>query len=135
MVQKSRPERGVGVILTLCLVGFTGCMGMDNFYPPSSNAAYMNYYANPRVVNGQAVPAGAGYGATLPPGGGPRGDIQQVSYQQQRAQFGGVTTAVMQNGEIVVEQPGLGFPAEGGMIAAGPPLPTEKAMSSHPPHR
>jgi polysaccharide biosynthesis/export protein len=106
----------LAMVFSICGV-FTGCLGMQSNEPPlmQSGPSRMVYYN-----------ANGAYSAHL------RG-VEQVSYSQQ-AEFGMNPGAAP--GEVVMEQPGLGPPmAEGVIVPGNRPLPTEKAVTTHPPHR
>ncbi len=128
-------------------VGLTGCLNNDE--PPLAQLGGPGSYANlPRAANGQQSPY---YGNPGTPGN----VIQRTSYNPQQARLvSGAQPVQGKPEEVLGGQPGFGTPKGAGEPVPGgmagpiqgmpmpmmppgyaPPIPTEKQMTTHAPHR
>jgi len=126
MMRISR-RRGIAsvVLMSLCL-GLTGCLNLDRderllFTGSGPSTGYPLPSATGNINKASYTPTNTT--GVMPAGG----------MVDPRVRFAGQP---MKPEEVVLEQPMQGMPGPGGMMFPGnPPLPTELARVTHPPHR
>jgi polysaccharide biosynthesis/export protein len=124
-----RIDLASAVFLSLC-VGLAGCLnlGEDQSAQPSQ---YLPARASaPMLPSASANPTGY---APMPQGpltaSVVGGSIKQANFTGQ------AEPAAKPQGELVLDQAHMGEPTVAGMATPNLPLPTEKMMATHPPHR